>query len=125
KANKRFLITSKNMDEDTGSLFQICGWIILEALNATWSFLQNINAPIEIKNYFGDFTFKEGISTLNQRHLTVNPVFQARRACSNLQEIFQKEKLTVPIEGSLIFVGVDNYVQIQSEISNLNIVTRN
>ena len=81
--------------------------------------------PLEIKNYFGDFTFKEGISTLNQRHLTVNPVFQARRACSNLQEIFQKEKLTVPIEGSLIFVGVDNYVQIQSEISNLNIVTRN
>lgn len=44
KANKRFLITSKNMGEDTGSLFQICGWIILEALNATWSFLQNINA---------------------------------------------------------------------------------
>lgn len=38
------LDTSKNMGEDTGSLFQICGWIILEALNATWSFLQNINA---------------------------------------------------------------------------------
>src|SRR5699024_625820 len=33
--------------------------------------------PLEIKNYFGNFTFKEAISTLNRRHLTVHHVFQA------------------------------------------------
>ena len=88
-------------------------------------FTKNKCYPIEIKNYFGDFTFKEGISTLNQHHLTVNPIFQARRACSNLQEIFKKENLMIPVEGSLIFVGVDNYVEIQSEVTDLNIIPRN
>ncbi|SHE91321.1 Nuclease-related domain-containing protein [Atopostipes suicloacalis DSM 15692] len=88
-------------------------------------FTKNKCYPIEIKNYFGDFTFKEGISTLNQHHLSVNPIFQIRRACSNLQEIFHKESLKIPVEGSLIFVGVDNYVNMQSEVSDLNIVTRN
>lgn len=81
--------------------------------------------PLEVKNYFGDFIFKEGISTLENIQLTVNPIFQARKATSNLKEILHRENISVPIEGSLLFTGVDNYVDIQEEVADLNIVTRN
>lgn len=80
--------------------------------------------PLEVKNYFGDFIFKEGISTLENIQLTVNPIFQARRTSSNLKEILRKENISVPVEGSLIFTGINNFVDIQTEIPDLNIVTR-
>lgn len=79
---------------------------------------------LEIKNYFGDFIFKNGISYLNEIQLTTNPIFQARRAQSNFQEILKRKNVNVPVEGSLIFAGVDNYVDIQSEIADLNLIIR-
>lgn len=79
---------------------------------------------LEIKNYFGDFVFKNGISYLNDIQLTTNPLFQARRAQSNLQEIFRRKNMNIPVEGSLIFAGIDNYVEIQTEITDLNLVIR-
>lgn len=79
---------------------------------------------LEIKNYFGDFIFKKGVSYLNEIQLTTNPLFQARRAQSNLQEIFKRKKVNVPVEGSLIFAGIDNYVDIQTEVIDLNLIIR-
>src|SRR5690625_1714431 len=80
--------------------------------------------PLEVKNYFGDFVFKDGISTLNEQQLSVNPIFQARKSYSNIKEILMKGNFSVPVEGALIFVGIDNYVDIQNEIEDLKIIIR-
>lgn len=79
----------------------------------------------EIKHFKGEYTYNNGLSKIDGVRRNINPIHQARRNCSNVQEIVNETSVNVPVEGALIFSGMDNFVEIQSEVTDLEIIPRN
>lgn len=75
----------------------------------------------EVKNYSSEFIFEKGVSSFNGQINSGNPINQTSRNTINLQNIWNR----VNVRGFLVLVGVDNYVEINSEIPDIKVVKRN
>lgn len=79
----------------------------------------------EIKQFKGEYSYNDGISKIDNIQRNIHPIHQARRNYKNVQEMVNKVYSNMTVEGALIFSGVDNFVDIQSEVHDLQIVPRN
>jgi len=79
----------------------------------------------EVKNYTSDFIFENGVSSFNGHLNSGNPINQTRRNTINLQKIGNGFSNQITVQGVLVLVGVDNYVEINDDISNIKIIKRN
>ena len=80
---------------------------------------------LEVKNYEGEFEYKNSRCYMNGRKLKENCIHQAEKAWMNLREICHSIDQSIHIKGALLFVGEHNEVVIQSEVDGIEIVTRN
>lgn len=87
-------------------------------------FTRNKLYVFEIKNYTGAFSYEEGSCKINGRPITSNPFHQVRRAATSLKNICLENGHAIAIQGAVIFVGIDNPIEINSEISDLDIIPR-
>lgn len=78
----------------------------------------------EVKNYIGDFVFENSACMLNGRKLKHNVVSQAAKAQATLKEVCQNYSRNVQVSGALVFVGIDNTVEIRSPIDDIQVVSR-
>lgn len=78
----------------------------------------------EIKNYKRIFFYKDGITKINGRVRSIDPFYQARRAYTNLENICLDQSYPMNFQGGVIFTGVDNHIEIHSEIKDLDIIPR-
>lgn len=83
------------------------------------------NYLFEVKNYNSTFTYEKGISKFNDRKNSGNPVHQTRRNTINLQNMCHEFSREITVQGVLVLVGIDNYVEINSEIKDVDVVKRN
>lgn len=74
----------------------------------------------EVKNYSTDYTYENGVSTWNDNRYSGNPINQTIRNKINLENIVKDIKF----HGVLMLVGIDNHVEINSEISEIDTVQR-
>lgn|SRR5699024_836579 len=79
---------------------------------------------LEVKNYTGFFTFKDGISKRNGQKINGNCFQQVRRAYTNIQNICKEVSPAIPVEGAVIFPNVNNHIHILSEINDVSVVPR-
>lgn len=79
----------------------------------------------EVKNYTGTFTYENGTCLINGRNNKNNCIAQARKAYLNLRDIIQKYARNIKTEGALIFVGIDNMVDIKSPVEDIQVIQRN
>ena len=80
---------------------------------------------LEVKNYEGEFEYRNSRCYINGRKLKENCIHQAEKAWMNLKEICHSIDRSIHIKGALLFVGEHNEVVIQSEVDGIEIVTRN
>lgn len=79
----------------------------------------------EVKNYEGVLTYKSGICKLNDRILANDCVAQASRAQINLENLCIEASLNLQPKGILIFIGENNWVDINTKVEGLDILMRN
>lgn len=79
----------------------------------------------EVKNYSGTFSYQEGECKVNGRVITSNCVEQAKKAQVYLQAICRKISPDIRVTGVLVFISADNWIEINSEVKNLQILMRN
>ncbi|HLR91510.1 MAG TPA: nuclease-related domain-containing protein [Atopostipes sp.] len=79
----------------------------------------------EIKNYFGEFSYKNGITKIDGIQRNFNPIHQSSRNSTNIKQILIHKFPTLPVEGALIFTGINNKVSIESGIPDIEIIPRN
>lgn len=77
---------------------------------------------IEIKNYKGDYKYKDGVSTVGDFIIPKNPIDQARQAVSNMKNIMKEYPQHLPVKGVLIFTGEKSHVSIQSPVDDILIM---
>lgn len=80
---------------------------------------------LEVKNYYGNFIYDNGVCTLEGKKLTNNPVFQAQSAHTNLQGISNEVAPSLQAEGALILIGEHNDVELRSEVPDIKVKLRN
>lgn len=78
----------------------------------------------EIKNYKGEFVYKDGFVKINNKQKTFNPIHQTRRNYRNVQEIISEINPNIQVEGATIFTGINNAVFMESEVSDIKIIPR-
>src|SRR5699024_11099742 len=78
----------------------------------------------EIKNYRGEFVYKEGFVKINDIQKNFNPIHQTRRNYRNVQEIVSEINPNIQVEGATIFTGINNAVFMESEVSDIKIIPR-
>ena len=78
----------------------------------------------EVKNYFGKFIYNNGHSSIDDRELTSDCVFQTRRSYKNIRNLLQDEVHPSNVHGVLLFIGEHNDVYIESLIDDIEIVKR-
>lgn len=86
---------------------------------------QHMSYLFEVKNYTSNFAYENGITKFNNRKHSGNPIHQTRRNTINLQDICDKLSHRIHVQGVLVLVGVDNYVEIHSEVKDIIILQRN
>jgi hypothetical protein len=79
---------------------------------------------LEIKNYDGLFEYKNHRCYINGRKNKENPIFQAEKSFMNAQNLCREINPLLNVTGALIFIGEHNQVNIQSEVDDIQIVTR-
>lgn len=79
----------------------------------------------EVKNYSSHLIYENGVTKINNQIISGNPINQARRNTINLQDICKMYSDKVEVYGALILIGEDNYAEIKSEISDIDIIQRN
>lgn len=108
-------------------------WIVLKNFWQNYSgrfetdiilFTRHKGYAIEIKNYKGEYSYNDGIIKINGRIRSANPFHQARRAYTNLENICLDHSYPTKFQGVVIFAGVDNHVEIHSEMTDLEIIPR-
>lgn len=108
-------------------------WVVMQNLWQNYSgrfemdiilFTRHKSYTIEIKNYKRKFTYEAGKVKINGRTRSSNPFHQARRAYTNLENICLDHSYPTRFQGVVVFVGVDNHVEIHSEMTDLEIVPR-
>lgn len=108
-------VVIKNMWLNIGGPFE--GDIILITTSMVYIF--------EIKNYSSHFSYEDGITKINNNKISGNPINQARRNTINLEEICKAFSKDIEVKGALIFTGEDNYVEIDSDVKDIDIIQRN
>lgn len=148
-ANRRGLINTQ--EEKTNSYLTVMGaegestvldylkrygkshWVVLQNFWQDYSgrfetdlilFTSHQGYAIEIKNYKGKFSYKDGVTKINAKKKAVNPFYQARRAYTNLENICLNQFYPIKFQGVVVFSGVDNHVEIHSEMTDIEIVRR-
>lgn len=81
--------------------------------------------PIEIKNYTGVVEFRESQCLVNGKKTGHNPITQAQRVTTNIEQIMQSSTLPLNIQGTLIFIGQHNEVLVHDSVNNLKIIRSN
>ena len=79
---------------------------------------------LEIKHYSGLYEYENGLSKLNNRELSVNPIYQTRKATMKVRELVCSRFSNVKVHGVLIFVGIDSEIKIASDVRDIEIVQR-
>lgn len=79
---------------------------------------------LEVKNYSGLYEYENGISKLNHRELSVNPIYQTQKATMKVRELVSSRFPNIKVHGVLIFVGIDSQIRIKSEGLDILIVQR-
>ncbi len=74
----------------------------------------------EVKNYQTDYKYENGVSTWNGNRYSGNPINQTIRNKINLENILAKTK----VQGVLALVGLNSYVEIYPEVTEIDIVQR-
>ena len=108
-------IISRNVWFNEFSDFE-CGFILLTG-HAVYVF--------EVKNYFGQFVYKNGQCTSRGTEITYNPINQARNATIHLRNLTQKFDSLIPVKGMLVFIGEHNQVEIKDPIDYITIIRSN
>lgn len=78
----------------------------------------------EIKNYKGLFEYNHGMSKMNDFTLSSDPVFQTRRAYTNVVKICQAFSPALKVEAALVFIGQDNEIDIQPPVTDFQVLQR-
>ena len=79
---------------------------------------------LEVKNYSGLYEYENGLSKLNGRELSVNPVYQTQKATMKVRELVSSRFPNIKVLGVLLFVGIDSQIRIKSEGLDTLIVQR-
>ena len=79
---------------------------------------------LEVKNYSGLYEYENGLSKLNGRELSVNPVYQTQKATMKVRELVSSRFPNIKVLGVLLFVGIDSQIRIKSEGLDILIVQR-
>lgn len=79
---------------------------------------------IEVKNYIGKFSYKNGKCYFNDKETKLNPLEQVRGNKIDLQNILANIYSHLTVEALVIFASADNDVEIQSEVNEIKIITR-
>lgn len=83
---------------------------------------KNACHTFEIKNYYGSFTYKDGICTVNNKTITSNCVDQARNAGNKLRNIFKKNHNNMPVKSVVLFTGENSQINIDSEVKDVRMI---
>jgi hypothetical protein len=78
--------------------------------------------PLEIKNYTGKFTYKNGACIENDRKMPFDIIQQARRNTIQMSKLFEYTQNPPQVKGALIFAGENNQVYIQSPVDDIEIL---
>lgn len=79
---------------------------------------------LEVKNYSGLYEYENGLSKLNGRELSVNPIYQTQKATMKVRELVSSRFPNFKVLGVLLFVGIDSQIRIKSEGLDILIVQR-
>lgn len=79
----------------------------------------------EVKNYTGKFTYENGVCKINDIERKSNCIEQTRSTTVGARNICHSLSSKMKIQGALVFVGVDNRIEIKSDVNNIEIVPRN
>jgi hypothetical protein len=85
-------------------------------------FTRNGCYTFEIKNYYGPFTYKDGICTVNGKTISSNCIDQARKATNKLRNIFQENHHPMPVKSVVLFTGENSQINIESEVNDVKIL---
>lgn len=77
----------------------------------------------EVKNYRGQFHYKNASSTLNGMKLDYDYIQQARKSILKMKKILNKLPIQIPVKGALVFIGEHNQVRIESPVEDIDILT--
>lgn len=79
----------------------------------------------EVKKYRGVFSYDNGECRINGQVIAHNCVAQARKALINLQAICREISPHLEVNGILLFIGQDSWVELKSEIEQIQVITGN
>ena len=79
----------------------------------------------EIKNYSGIFTYENGSCIVDDKVIASNCIAQTKKAHINLQAMIREVSSTIQVHGVLVFISPDNWVDIKSEVSGIQILMAN
>lgn len=78
----------------------------------------------EVKNYDGLFEYRESRCLVNGKRIKENCIQQAEKAWLNLQDICRGMDRSITAKGALLMVGEHNDVRIESDVKDIEVVTR-
>lgn len=79
---------------------------------------------LEIKNYEGQFAYKDSRCFIDGRKQRDNPIHQAEKSFMNAQDICRHISPQPIVKGAIIFIGQHNQVDIQSPVDGIQVVTK-
>lgn len=85
-------------------------------------FTKNCCYTFEIKNYYGSFTYKDGICTVNNKTISSNCVDQARNAANKLRDIFKKNYNKMNVKSVVLFTGENSQINMESAVNDVKII---
>lgn len=78
----------------------------------------------EVKNYDGLFEYKDSRCSVNGTRIKENCIQQAEKALMNLQDICRGMDRSITAKGALLMVGEHNDVRIESDVKEIEVITR-
>lgn len=76
----------------------------------------------EVKNYEGQFVYRDGNCWLNNWKLSTNCVSQVRRAVTNFEGMCKEAGLACKPKGVLAMVGRDSWARIEDEVRDITVL---
>lgn len=78
----------------------------------------------EVKNYDGLFEYKDSRCSVNGNRIKENCIQQAEKALLNMKDICKGIDRSIHPKGALLMIGEHNDVRIESEVKDIEVVTR-
>ncbi|SHE32229.1 Nuclease-related domain-containing protein [Atopostipes suicloacalis DSM 15692] len=79
----------------------------------------------EVKNYSGNLELIDSQCRMNGHSIGQNPFSQAQKVPVQLKEMFKHQSRHPEIQGVLVFIGENNHVTIQDQVSGIQVLCRN